>query len=641
MSLCLMLQTHGAVMMAADTALTLDQNGTTQRISNDGKKLFQFGNEVMFCSGYTDYVNRLIPKVEMSGKRINRVKLHEELDRMIPKEIRPKPESKDEVHLCIAIAGVVNGESYVYTMEEENDFKEVINTEKDGGFAIQTKGYKSDECFELAPKILTAIGCCNDFFFISLFKSVACEEVGGKIDVFNIEPGKTEQVMKACELHDGYAVHKIEESKKEKVEPQLRELLNLPVIHAVMIATKLNATEEGQIACWNFDNNAIWKDNADFGQSGGMYFGKKGLSIGNALVADTSGSVSVTGSVNATKLDATKEGKIACWNFDKAAMWRGNSNFGDSGSMYFGEKGLSIGNAFTANVSGNVSMTGSVNATNMTAKEKYKLYLGSVEDTIIQASNTDSRLYPAYDIGLPAKGTYIRFRRDDLTGAGGDIEVKSDGAISVESYNGISVFTDLITAKNIRIDRSKHLNCYLPDTMQTINLLYISSESNIWLGDHRDPENPKLFKPMNNAYISANNVYSYGSGGKTELSDERYKYDIKDIPKAKDFIMGLSPKIYKFTDGTSNRLHAGFLAGDVKKTMDSTVGDFGVYVRYTFDEGIPIDEKNPDTYMSGLRYSELIAPHIAVTQEHEIEISRLKKKVEELEQELLRLTHPD
>ena len=101
--------------------------------------------------------------------------------------------------------------------------------------------------------------------------------------------------------------------------------------------------------------------------------------------------------------------------------------------------------------------------------------------------------------------------------------------------------------------------------------------------------------------------------------------------------MNISPKIYKFTDGTSNRYHTGFLAQDVKNTMDNTIGDFGVFVRYTFDEETPIDENNPDTYICGLRYEELIAPHIQVTQNHQRKILELEKEIERLSNEIQEL----
>ena len=101
--------------------------------------------------------------------------------------------------------------------------------------------------------------------------------------------------------------------------------------------------------------------------------------------------------------------------------------------------------------------------------------------------------------------------------------------------------------------------------------------------------------------------------------------------------MALSPKMYRFTDGTSNRYHAGFLAQQTQEAMNNTIGDFGVFVRYTFNENIPIDESNPDTYICGLRYEEIIAPHIKLTQSHHKKIKVLEMEVSQLKSELSEL----
>ena len=161
--------------------------------------------------------------------------------------------------------------------------------------------------------------------------------------------------------------------------------------------------------------------------------------------------------------------------------------------------------------------------------------------------------------------------------------------------------------------------------------LQCSRDNDIWIGGNKDDA------AAGNCYIVVKNVYKTSSGSNTSLSDERFKTDISSIPNAEEFIMNLSPKIYKFTDGTSNRYHTGFLAQDVKTTMDNTIGDFGVFVRYTFNEETPIDENNPDTYICGLRYEELMAPHIQVTQNHQRKILELEKEIERLSNEIQEL----
>lgn len=171
---------------------------------------------------------------------------------------------------------------------------------------------------------------------------------------------------------------------------------------------------------------------------------------------------------------------------------------------------------------------------------------------------------------------------------------------------------------------------------KNVNLIGISSGNNIWIGSRQDTAaNANV---MDNCYIVAKNIYHRTTSGNTSLSDERHKKDIQDIDYAKDFIMSLKPRKYKFKEGTSDRYHNGFLANEVKESMDSTIGDSGVYIRYTFNEDVPIDHSNPDTYIQGLRYEEFIAPHIQVTQEHENRINELEQTIKELKEQIRQLT---
>lgn len=109
------------------------------------------------------------------------------------------------------------------------------------------------------------------------------------------------------------------------------------------------------------------------------------------------------------------------------------------------------------------------------------------------------------------------------------------------------------------------------------------------------------------------NVYN-SSGGVVFVSDKRKKKSIKDLAaeKAKSFLMALTPRAFKFKDGTSNRFHHGFIAQEVKQAMGAD--DWGVYV----------EDKATD--FIGLRYDEIIADLVAVVQDQEKRIDALERK---------------
>lgn len=286
-------------------------------------------------------------------------------------------------------------------------------------------------------------------------------------------------------------------------------------------------------------------------------------------------------------------------------------------------------------VSSNCDITGTINAKSITVKDSISLYCDNKESSIpilslVKYGNSSQQ--------------YLNFGNTSLD------YINIMGYINLFNAKGVASGTDffdfrnssdeiIISASHDQININKQLELNNGLSIPNTNFIYMngrrtiqcSKYDHIYIGGNGDDE------ARGNCYIVTKNVYKTSSGSNTSLSDERFKTDISSIPNAEEFIMNLSPKIYKFTDGTSNRYHTGFLAQDVKTTMDNTIGDFGVFVRYTFNEETPIDENNPDTYICGLRYEELIAPHIQVTQNHQRKILELEKEIERLSNEIQEL----
>lgn len=117
----------------------------------------------------------------------------------------------------------------------------------------------------------------------------------------------------------------------------------------------------------------------------------------------------------------------------------------------------------------------------------------------------------------------------------------------------------------------------------------------------------------------------YATNGTIQTSDRRDKKDIVSTSLGLDFIKQLNPVEYKWKDG--NRCHQGMIAQDVEKALNGK--DFaGLIKGQKLDQNGQLKEldfKNEETYRTGLRYAEFIAPLIKAVQE-------LSKQVEELKQ---------
>ena len=158
------------------------------------------------------------------------------------------------------------------------------------------------------------------------------------------------------------------------------------------------------------------------------------------------------------------------------------------------------------------------------------------------------------------------------------------------------------------------------------------------------PEVTKEWSIGTSAHRFADGYFTtiYNSSGAVTSSDARIKRDFTKIPNPEEFIMSLKPTQYKYIDGDSNRNHWGFIAQEVKESLDNICKtDCGLYIEDVktndSDTSKPLSECTYEEKELGLRYEELIAPHIALTQKHNQEITQLKAEIAQLKQ-LLNIT---
>ena len=123
-------------------------------------------------------------------------------------------------------------------------------------------------------------------------------------------------------------------------------------------------------------------------------------------------------------------------------------------------------------------------------------------------------------------------------------------------------------------------------------------------------------------------------GNVSSDSDKNIKKDIKalDIEDSAQFIYSLVPSEFRFKNGTSNRLHHGLIAQEVKESMGDN--DWGVFIDKAVDDenyqNICVNPYTGEQTMLitaryGLRYDELIADLIATVQSLNNRLKALEK----------------
>ena len=150
---------------------------------------------------------------------------------------------------------------------------------------------------------------------------------------------------------------------------------------------------------------------------------------------------------------------------------------------------------------------------------------------------------------------------------------------------------------------------------------------------------PVLDNQMTCGWSSNRWTTVYATTGTINTSDSRQKMNISPSNLGLNFISNLNPVSYSWIDGGTpatepnvvgarpgKRTFYGFLAQDVKKTLDATgTGDFA---GWTLD-----DPKDPDS-TQGLRYTEFIAPMVKAIKELSTENTALKDRLDSLESRL-------
>ena len=148
----------------------------------------------------------------------------------------------------------------------------------------------------------------------------------------------------------------------------------------------------------------------------------------------------------------------------------------------------------------------------------------------------------------------------------------------------------------------------------TINETFISGKSKISLMPNGDSSSGTI--------VLGGTVYT--PDGTVSRSDKDTKNTISplSIEQCANFTYSLIPSQFKYNYGTSNRLHHGFIAQDVKKSMGEN--DWGVYV----------DSNSEEKGNKGLRYEELIADIVGTVQYQKQIIDKQQKEIDILKEQV-------
>lgn len=148
----------------------------------------------------------------------------------------------------------------------------------------------------------------------------------------------------------------------------------------------------------------------------------------------------------------------------------------------------------------------------------------------------------------------------------------------------------------------------------------------------------------------------YANNSAISTSDKTQKHDIATADAAKMIclLMKIRPVTYKMNEGTSGRIHHGFIAQDVEQALaECGISDmeFAAFIKSPKYETVQVfseeylDEETfeivpaemyeesvlvPNEYIYGLRYEEFIAPILSVVQSQQAQIDDLQSQINDM-----------
>ena len=202
MSCCLVFQAKNYIIVGADTALSVPFGKNLYlRSDNDGKKIFTIGKDIVFCSGHMGLATNVVENMKVKDGYVDLEHLSAYLR---SKNIEKMPDP-DCFSVGVIICRVVDDVSYVYTLELFNNFEVVTHIGSDQGTQIWVGGFNTKKCLEIAKNELKSQDYEITNTYVNTYKKMACQEIGGRINVYYLNSKEYQKIIDEYDLEDGFA----------------------------------------------------------------------------------------------------------------------------------------------------------------------------------------------------------------------------------------------------------------------------------------------------------------------------------------------------------------------------------------------------------------------------------------------------
>lgn len=216
------------LVMGSDSAISTNFQGKSYRIHNEGQKIYVVDDMLIFCSGDAD-LSKFIMDDFMRLKVKNIENLRDTIKYWFNQNYKHRPLAKEKIDngyiANITLAATYEDESIVlYEMKQENNFEiNRIALHNKVGYYSCGVNYKQGN--KLFASNLDKLNCIEKAFRIT-YAQMACEEIGGTLQVYTLSKNGIREVMNERIKENAYRQFPFERTPFENTDSIKKLLTN-------------------------------------------------------------------------------------------------------------------------------------------------------------------------------------------------------------------------------------------------------------------------------------------------------------------------------------------------------------------------------------------------------------------------------
>ena len=637
MSSCLILQEQNRIFIGADTASSICIEGKYYRYSNDAQKIFNIGNDLLFCSGNMNVVKEVIEYTRyiILNNYININLLSEYLK--LYYSIQKENVFDIEIMLC----RIENNESVIYQISQYNNYNPIIYKVEKDNIQLLSGGIETELSSNISQKCLSNRNTVKETY-VTVFNTISSEKIGGKLLVYELSKDELKLIIN----YDIVEKNNLQFSKT--VTPHL--VVADAVVGKLMLTSKLIVENANSSVILN--ENGATLQNCDIKITKDTSILKLNATDGIKLTNNGVNQFYIDGSGNATFVGIIKGGSI---NINNKFIVDANGNLTANNATLNNGTFSGTLNGATGTFSGNLSAAGGTftgTLSGATGSFSGSLTASSIATNsgnfTVNSSGIMTARSGVLDNSIFTNGMYYRFSGIDFP----IFQVPSQGILQIASSTIHSRFMGSLEATNATFSNlyvgnksldsiiSGYTSGFAPSSHYHGTLYagssssgytaYISTSANFVCPNNGD------LGTSSNPWISvrANNVYN--SAGLITSSDERKKNTIEPLNNKYSMLFDrLNPVSYRYNNGTSGRTHLGLIAQEVEQAMaevELTDKECAILVKDPVYSEINEDGSYDETseiidYDYSIRYSELIPLLIGKIKDLELKVNKFEQLI--------------